>query len=235
MNKEILVVEDDEAIIRLLKLALSTNGYTPILSRSGLEGISTFLGKHPDLVLLDLGLPDIDGMEVLSQIRAVSETPIIIVSARGQESEKVTALDQGADDYVTKPFAVNELLARIRVALRKNNKAKEKVESFHYKGLVFDVEKHKVTLDGEDIHLTPIEFNILHLLIENQGKVLTHNFIEKRVWGSEGEEEHQSLRVYMTGLRRKIEKNSAEPEYIQTEIGIGYRFSDEPVPSKKKR
>lgn len=225
MNETVLVIEDDKAIIRLFEVALKTKGYKTIICENGLTGISLFLSNNPDLVLLDFGLPDIDGTEVLSQIRQISSVPIIIVSARGREKEKVEALDSGADDYVTKPFNVGELMARIRVALRKSNKV-EINKTFEYKGLKIDFDKYEVSLDSNPIHLTPIEFKILKLMVENQGKVLTHNFIQNAIWGYENEDDNQSLRVYMAGLRRKIEEDTSNPKYIITEIGIGYRFSE---------
>ena len=180
-----------------------------------------FMTDNPDLILLDLGLPDIDGSEVLSQIRTQSEVPILVVSARGQEKEKVEALDLGADDYVTKPFHINELLARVRVALRKKTPQVVKEKIFILDGLRVDFEKYKV------FHLTPIEFKLLVLLIENAGKVLTHSFIIRNIWGYSSCEDSQSLRVFMANIRRKIEKDSSHPRYILTEVGVGYRFVDE--------
>ncbi len=224
MSSLILIIEDDKAIVRLLELSLKTNGYTPIIAENGLSGISRFLSDKPDLVLLDLGLPDVDGREVLSQIRAISSTPVIVVSARGREKEKVEALDNGADDYVTKPFSIGELMARIRVALRKATPVPLKNDVFSFRSLEMNVSSHQVTIEGKPVHLTPIEFRILKLLIENQGKVLTHHFIQDSIWGNGGEDNYRSLRVFMTNLRRKIEKDPTDPEYIITEIGIGYRF-----------
>ena len=227
MSNLILIIEDDKAIIRLLELSLKTNGYTPIIAENGLSGISRFLSDKPELVLLDLGLPDVDGREVLSQIRAISSTPVIVVSAREKEKEKVEALDNGADDYVTKPFSIGELMARIRVALRKATPVPLKNDVFSFRLLEMNVSSHQVTIEGKPVHLTPIEFRILKLLIENQGKVLTHHFIQDSIWGHGGEDNYQSLRVFMTNLRRKIEKDPTDPEYIITEIGIGYRFIDD--------
>lgn len=224
MNKSILVVEDDKAIIRLLKVALETNGYKPVFAENGVKGISLFLSEHPELILLDLGLPDIDGMEVLSQVRAISRTPVIVVSVRNSEVEKVDALDAGADDYVTKPFNIGELMARIRVALRKTNERTEETSEYEIKDLRIDFDRHQAFLKDEPVHFTPIEFKILKLLISNKGKVLTHRFIQQEIWGYESEDEYQSLRVYMSALRRKIEKDTSNPEYIFTEVGVGYRF-----------
>ena len=225
MNK-ILIIEDDNAIVRLMQLALKTNGYESVVAFNGVNGISSFLKESPDLVLLDMGLPDIDGSEVLSQIRAISNTPIIIVSARDKEQEKVDALDNGANDYVTKPFSVVELLARIRVCLRLYEKKSDE-EYFALDYLKVDFNKRIVTIDDEEIHLTPIEFKILKLLIDNKGKVLTHSFIQKHVWGYDTDDDYQSLRVFMATLRRKIEKDTNKPRFILTEVGIGYRMKDE--------
>lgn len=226
MNHKILLIEDDRNIIRFLGLSLKKNNYDVIEACSGLEGISIFMMDNPDLIILDLGLPDIDGREVLQQIRSQSEVPILIVSARGQEKEKVEALDLGADDYVTKPFYINELLARVRVALRKHTSEIVKEKLFLLDGLRIDFEKYKVFVNEDEIHLTPIEFRLLTLLIENAGKVLTHRYIVRSIWGYNSYEDSQSLRVFMANIRRKIEKDSSHPRYIQTEVGVGYRFVD---------
>lgn len=226
MSKKILIVEDDQAIVRLLNVALKTNDYETVTASNGIEGISKFLSENPDLVLLDMGLPDIDGSEVLYQIRSTSSKPIIIVSARGRETEKVNALDNGANDYVTKPFNIAELLARIRVAFRNSTPSVAK-ETFELANLKVDFNKRLVTLDGNEIHLTPIEFKLLKLMIDNKGKVLTHSFIQKEIWGYETDDEYQSLRVFMATLRRKIEKDTNKPRFILTEVGVGYRLADE--------
>ena len=182
MHDKILLIEDDASIIRFLSLSLDKNGYKVIEARNGIEGISLFMSDNPDLILLDLGLPDIDGSEVLRQIRSQSEVPILVVSARGQEREKVEALDLGADDYVTKPFHINELLARVRVALRKKTPRVVKEKVFVLDGLRVDFEKYKVYVEDREVHLTPIEFKLLVLLIEHAGKVLTHSFIIRNIW-----------------------------------------------------
>lgn len=226
MTSKILIVEDDEAIVRLMKIALKTNGYETIVANTGVDGISMFLNEKPNLVLLDMGLPDIDGFEVLKQIRIVSETPVIIVSARDHELEKVKALDEGANDYVTKPFNIGELLARIRVAFRLA-KPTEAVEVFKLDYLTVDFDKRRVTIEGNEVHLTPIEFKLLKLLIDYKGKVLTHSFINKEIWGYSTDDDYQSLRVFMATLRRKIEKDTNNPRFILTEVGIGYRMRDE--------
>lgn len=226
-DAKILLIEDDTSIIKFLSLSLETNGYEVIKAVSGIEGISLFMTDNPDLILLDLGLPDIDGNEVLTQIRGQSEIPILVVSARGQEKEKVTALDLGADDYITKPFHINELLARVRVALRKKTPHIVKEKVFELDTLKIDFEKYQVFVEGKEIHVTPIEYKLLALLIENAGKVLTHSFIIKKIWGYHTGEDSQSLRVFMANIRRKIEKDTSHPRFIITEVGVGYRFVDQ--------
>lgn len=222
---KILIIEDDKAIQRFLSVALKTNGYEIISEENGISGIGTFLNQTPDLVILDMGLPDIDGSEVLLQLRQLSNVPVIIVSARDKEKEKVDALDNGADDYVTKPFNINELLARIRVCLRKVNK--EVLSDVFEKGdLKIDFSKRKITKKDQEIHLTPIEFKLVKLLVENRGKVITHSFIQNKIWGYESDDEYQSLRVFMASIRRKIEDDSTNPQFILTEVGVGYRFCE---------
>ncbi len=226
-NKLVLIIEDDKSIQNFLQISLKTNGYAYCTALNGLTGISLFLSNNPDIILLDLGLPDIDGMEVLRQVRQTSQIPVVIISARGQEKEKVQALDVGADDYITKPFNIGELLARIRVALRHFTPEKEQASLFTLDKLVIDYEKRKVSVDNEEIHLTPIEYKMLLLLVSNSGKVLTHRYIQKEVWGYQNTDDFQSLRVFMANIRRKIEKDTANPRYIITEVGVGYRFVDE--------
>lgn len=223
----ILIIEDDTSILNFLSISLKTNGYRYDTAATGIEGISLFLSNSPDVILLDLGLPDIDGLTVLQQVRQSSDLPIIIVSARGQEREKVEALDMGADDYITKPFHIGELLARIRVALRKHQPKVAPNHQFTLDELTIDFEKRKVIVDGKDVHLTPIEYKLLVLLVQHAGKVLTHSFINKEIWGYGSTEDSQSLRVFMANIRRKIEKDTAKPRYILTEVGVGYRFVDE--------
>ncbi|MDD3842933.1 MAG: response regulator [Candidatus Izemoplasmatales bacterium] len=226
MNEKILAIEDDEIISRFLKIAITSKGYTFFRAKDGISGIDTARTEKPDVILLDLGLPDIDGIEVLHQLLTFSSSPIIVISARTKEHEKVEALDQGADDYLTKPFNVGELLARIRVVLRRQKSIDTK-DSFEFGELKVDYEKRRVTRRTEDIHFTPIEYRLLLLLIEYQGKVLTHSFIQQKIWGYESSDEYQSLRVFMASIRRKIEDDSVNPKYILTEIGVGYRFLDE--------
>lgn len=226
-NTKILIIEDDKNILNFLSISLKTKGYDYMTAMTGLDGISLFLSNNPDLILLDLGLPDIDGMTVLEQIRESSDVPVIIVSARGQEKEKVEALDKGADDYITKPFYIGELLARIRVAIRKRQPKITKSKKFILDTLEIDFEKRKVYVDNKEVHLTPIEYKLLVLLIEHTGKVLTYSFINKEIWGYSNLEDSQSLRVFMANIRRKIEKDTSKPRYIITEVGVGYRFVDE--------
>ncbi|EKQ53062.1 MULTISPECIES: response regulator [unclassified Clostridium] len=226
----ILVVEDDKPIRNFITTSLKVQGYDYIETDKGVEAISLSMSYKPDLIILDLGLPDIDGIEVVTKVREWSKVPIIIVSARENERQKIEALDKGADDYLTKPFGIGELLARVRVSLRHSvitSSEKENMDTFKVKGLIVDFNKRKVTIDNEDIHLTPIEYKIMALLCKYSGKVLTHNFIINEIWGAALGNETQSLRVFMASLRRKIEKNPAQPQYIYTEVGVGYRLVDD--------
>lgn len=227
-NLNILIIEDDKYIQNFISLSLKTNGYQYMSASTGLEGMSLFYSHHPDIILLDLGLPDIDGIEVIENIRLVSECPIIVVSARGQEQEKISALDAGAEDYVTKPFHMGELMARIRVIERKIKKQVQPAceEIFKCDYLTIDYEKRRVFVDENEVHLTPIEYKLLLLLVANKGKVLTHNYILKEVWGYGESGDSKSIRVFMANLRRKIEKNTAKPRFILTEVGVGYRFAE---------
>ena len=223
-NTTILIVEDDKTIQNFLKITLKTQNYNYIIAETGLSGLSLFYANRPDLVLLDLGLPDIEGIEVLKQIRQNSSIPIIVVSARSSETEKVMALDYGSDDYVTKPFNAAELLARIRAALRHCLKEKVSEPIFELDYLKVDFERRHVWVKDQEIHLTPIEYKMLVLLITNRGKVLTHHFIQENVWGYETTDDYQSLRVFMANIPRKIEIDSSSPHFIITEVGVGYRF-----------
>ncbi|SHJ18914.1 two-component system, OmpR family, KDP operon response regulator KdpE [Clostridium amylolyticum] len=226
----ILVVEDDRAIRNFITASLSAQGFKYIETDKGIEGIALSMSYNPDLIILDLGLPDMDGIDVLTKLREWCNTPIIIVSARENERQKVEALDKGADDYLTKPFGIGELLARVRVALRHsitNKNENENQDNFRVKDLFVDFNKRRVMINNEEIHLTPIEYKIMALLCKYSGKVLTHNFIIHEIWGSALGNETQSLRVFMASLRRKIEKDPAQPEYIYTEVGVGYRLIDE--------
>lgn len=226
----VLVVEDDKPIRNFIVASLKAQGFNYIETDKGVEAIALSMSHKPDLIILDLGLPDIDGIDVVTNIRQWSKVPIIIVSARESERQKIEALDKGADDYLTKPFGIGELLARIRVSLRNSASStneKKDIEIFKVKGLIVDFNKRKITIDNEDIHLTPIEYKIMALLCKYSGKVLTHNFIIHEIWGSVVGNETQSLRVFMASLRRKIEKNPAQPQYIYTEVGVGYRLVDD--------
>nr|WP_314465944.1 response regulator transcription factor [uncultured Clostridium sp.] len=222
----VLVIEDDKSIQNFIRITLKTKGYNSVFADDGLTGISYFYANNPDIILLDLGLPDIDGMEVLSQIRKESNVPIIVVSARGMEQEKVDALDEGADDYLTKPFHAGELLARIRVALRHKSGMVKQETAFELEGFSMDFEKRKLIVRGEEVHVTPIEYKMLKLLVLNAGKVLTHHFIQNEIWGYETNDDYQSIRVFMANIRRKIEEDSANPRFIITEVGVGYRFTE---------
>lgn len=226
----ILVVEDDKQIREFIIFSLDIEGFAS-LSTGTAHGALELLDTHPiDVVLLDLGLPDFDGMEVIRRIREQSDIPIIVVSARDQDKEKVAALDSGADDYLTKPFRAIELLARIRVAIRHLNKwqPEENTAITQTVGsLQIDLDKRLVYLDNDEIHVTPMEYNLLVFFFKNVGKVLTSKQIIKEVWGTSYVNDTQALRTLMAGLRRKIEKNPAKPEYIVTEVGVGYRLLDE--------
>ncbi len=223
----VLVIEDDPYISHFLMMSLEKEGYRVFVAKSADEGMFLFSSNPVDVILLDLGLPDRDGLQVIGDIRAVSSVPVLVVSARGQEREKIEALDAGADDYMTKPFHMGELLARIRVAQRKVQAPGQTQETlFVCGGLMVDIVKHSVSIDQQEIHLTPMEYKLLLFLIANRGKVLTHHYIMKQIWGYETFGDTKTLRVFMANLRRKIEKDPAKPEYIFTEIGVGYRFVD---------
>lgn len=229
-NLKILIIEDDKYILNFISMSLKASEYYFVTANTASDGISLFRSHNPDIVLLDLGLPDADGIDVIKAIRENSECPIIIVSARGEEKEKILALDLGADDYVTKPFHMGELLARIRVVERKLKKEKIGLDNnkvFECDYLKIDYEKRKVFVKDEEVHLTPIEYKLLVLMIANKGKVLTHNYILKEIWGYAETGDSKSIRVFMASLRRKIEINTAKPRFILTEVGIGYRFADE--------
>lgn len=232
MNKNplILIVEDEEAISNFISVVLTSNDYNVIKTGKGKESVSMAASYCPDLILLDLGLPDMDGIDVIKNIREWSSIPIIVVSARGHEREKVEALDLGADDYVTKPFGTSELLARIRTQIRHNQKKSNgpfsAADAITVGDLEINYEKRLVTILGKEIHLTPIEYKIICLLSQHSGKVLTHDFLIKEIWGPYTNE-IQALRVNMANIRRKLEANPAEPKYIVTEVGVGYRMVEE--------
>jgi Response regulators consisting of a CheY-like receiver domain and a winged-helix DNA-binding domain len=226
----ILIVEDESGISNFMTAILTSNEYQVVKAKKGSEAVSMTASYCPDLILLDLGLPDMDGLDVLKQIRGWSDVPVIVVTARGNETEKVKALDFDADDYITKPFGTLELLARIRTALRHKQRTSmhhpSEADLIHIGGLFIDIDKRIVTLNGETIHFTPIEYKILLLLAKYAGRVLTLDFISKEIWGPYTTEQN-ALRVNMANIRRKIEKNPAEPTYILTEVGVGYRMVEE--------
>lgn len=229
--EKILVIEDDQQIQNFMVYALENAGFSVTGVLSGKEGLSHMIMKGADLILLDLGLPDIDGMDVLRKVREKSEVPIIIVSARDQDKEKVTALDEGADDYLTKPFSATELMARIRVALRHYKRMSSPKENddnkiYIHGDLKIDNGAHLVWKNQEEIHLTPLEYQLLLLFIKNPGKVLTYRTILRTIWGDGYGEDTQVLRSVMASTRRKIEENPAKPKYIETEIGVGYRLKE---------
>lgn len=228
MNKiQILVVEDDAPVRNLITTTLKAHDYRFITAENGEDAVMEAASHNPDIILLDLGLPDIDGVEVITRIRSWSNTPIIVVSARSEDTDKIDALDAGADDYLTKPFSVDELLARLRVtqrrlALMQNNNSQQAI--FVNGQLRIDYAANCAYLVDEELHLTPIEYKLLCLLAQNTGKVLTHKFITQSVWGSCWENDVASLRVFMATLRKKLESAPGSPQYIQTHIGIGYRM-----------
>ncbi len=228
---KILVIEDEKNIRTFITSVLSAQQYQVLTAATGRDGVSQAASWCPDLILLDLGLPDMEGMEVIEKIRAWSSIPIIVISARTQENDKVLVLDKGADDYITKPFGNPELLARIRTALRHSNRMHTDDALAHrpYRcgGLVIDFEKHLVTRDGQEIHLTQNEFKIVALLAKSCGRVMTYDRLIEHIWGPYSENDNTILRVNMANIRRKLEPNPAEPIYIFTEIGIGYRMADE--------
>ncbi len=229
-GETILVVEDDPQIRNFIVYALKNEGFKCVTAGSAVGAMERLVSDPVDMMLLDLGLPDADGMTVIEKVRTWSQIPVIVVSARDQDKEKAAALDLGADDYLTKPFSATELLARIRVAFRHLYRQGNSVGPqtvFTVGGLSLDLEKHLMTLDGEALHLTPMEFNLMTLFMKNAGKVLTSAFIIKEVWGAGYGSDTQALRAMMAGLRRKIEKNPAKPHYIITEIGVGYRMADQ--------
>ncbi len=224
---QILVIEDDAPVRNLITTTLKANGYQYITAGNGESAVMDAASHNPDIILLDLGLPDIDGVEVIRRIRGWSNVPIIVISARSEDTDKIDALDAGADDYLTKPFSVEELLARLRVTQRRialiQNAGQE--QAVYTNGdLKIDYASGCVYLGGEEMHLTPIEYKLLCLLAQNTGKVLTHTFILQKVWGSSWESNVGSLRVFMATLRKKLEKTPDAPQYIQTHIGIGYRM-----------
>jgi two-component system KDP operon response regulator KdpE len=222
-GQRVLVVDDETSIRRYLRAALSAQGFSIHEASNGQEAINAVVSNHPDLIILDLGLPDFDGIEVTRRLREWSQTPIIILSVREAENDKIAALDAGADDYLTKPFSTGELMARMRVALRRlSNSPDEPV--IQVDNLKMDISRRLVTVEERPISLTPNEYELLRLLLQNAGKVLTHHQLLRQVWGTAYESEMHMLRVNISNIRRKIEPDPARPHYLITESGVGYRI-----------
>ena len=225
----VLVIEDEPQMLKFLRASLGAEGYRVLEATTGSDGLSLARSHNPDLVLLDLGLPDMDGTDVTQKLRDWSATPILVISARGREDDKVRALDTGADDYLTKPFGTGELMARIRVARRHRDRgAQGRIDPVITVGdLSIDLDKRVVLAAGEEVHLTPNEYKLLAVLMKNAGKVLTHRQLLKEVWGPSYASQTQYLRVYMAQLRHKLERDAARPRYLVTEPGVGYRLEVE--------
>mgnify|MGYP000448959331 CR=1 FL=1 len=231
IKDKILIVEDEQSISNFISMVLNANGYDTIIVGSGEEALTMIASHCPDLIVLDLGLPDMDGSEIIRSVRSWSRMPIIVISARSAELDKAAALDMGADDYLTKPFGTVELLARIRTALRHTrtdgtSDALAMTGEYRVGDLCVDYNKHRVYLAGEDTHLTPNEYKIVALLGRHAGQVLTYKSIMKELWGPGVGGDNKLLRVHMANIRRKIEPNPVEPQYIFTEVGVGYRMAD---------
>jgi two-component system KDP operon response regulator KdpE len=220
----ILLIEDEAQMLRFLRASLSSNGYRVFEAETGEAGIAAVASRNPDLILLDLGLPDIDGLVVTERLRSWSKAPIIVISARGREEDKINALDAGADDYLTKPFGVGELLARIRVGLRNAARGESSGSLFSVGELKVDLVKRQVLVGEQEVHLTPIEYKLLSTLVKYAGRVITHQQLLKEVWGPGSRDQTQYLRVYMGQLRHKLEKNPSRPQFLITEAGVGYRL-----------
>ncbi|NDB69916.1 MAG: DNA-binding response regulator [Methylocystaceae bacterium] len=227
----ILVVDDERQIQRFLSPSLKMEGYDVVLAGNAAEAMEMMVRENPDLVVLDLGLPDRDGKSVISDIRSRSPVPILILSARDEESEKIAALDMGANDFIVKPFSVGELLARVRAALRLQSGQDQERRFFQFDDLTIDVEHYLVKRDGRDINLTPKEFELLHVLARHAGRVLTHGFLLNAIWGPAHTNDTQYLRVFIGQLRQKVEHNPSEPTLILTQPGVGYRLA-EPHPNE---
>lgn len=228
-NHLILVIEDDNAIKNLISTTLKSKEYKFHTAKNGKQALDDIISSNPDVILLDLGLPDMDGLDIIKKVRGWSNVPIIVVSARSEDKDKIEALDAGADDYLTKPFSVDELLARLRVAFRRidyqnQNNARKETPVFINGELKIDYESGCVYIGEQEVHLTPNEYKLICILSRNVGKVLTHKYILNEIWGSAFDSDVASLRVYMATLRKKIEKDTEHPEYIQTHIGVGYRM-----------
>lgn len=220
----VVVVEDEKQIRRFVRSALEAEGCRVFEAESGQQGLVEAGTRKPDLIVLDLGLPDLDGVEFIRDVRGWSAVPILILSARSTENDKIVALDAGADDYLTKPFGVGELLARVRALLRRQGKSSEGGPVVMFGDIEADLSRRVVTRNGEPVHLTQIEYRLLSLLIANPGKVLTHRHLLREVWGPSFVESNHYLRIYVGHLRQKLEADPAQPKYILTETGVGYRF-----------
>jgi two-component system KDP operon response regulator KdpE len=229
-----LIIDDEVQIRRLLRVVLEGENYQVQEAETGQQGLIQIANRRPDVILLDLGLPDMEGLAVLKRLREWSETPVLVLTVRDDEQEKVTALDAGAEDYITKPFSTPELLARLRAAQRKTRPAEE-ISVFKRDELVIDLSAHAVTRAGNEIKLTATEFALLRLFVKHPGRVLTHRYILREIWGPKSEEHRQYLRVYVTHLRQKIEPDPAHPVLITTEPGIGYRFISSETPGEHAR
>ena len=223
MKSVALIIDDEVQIRRLLRVVLEGENYQVHEGETGQQGLMEIASRRPAIILLDLGLPDMEGLEVLKRLREWSEAPVLVLSVRDDEAEKVAALDAGAEDYVTKPFSTPELLARVRAAQRKTRPAEE-VSVFKHGDLIVDLTAHVVTRAGHEVKLTATEYALLRLFVRHPGRVLTHRHILREIWGPKSEEHRQYLRVYVTHLRQKIEPDSTKPRLIKTEPGIGYRF-----------
>ena len=227
----VLIIEDEKSICDFIGKTLDSHEYKVTAANNGKDGLALITSSLPDLVLLDLGLPDMDGMDIIRKTREWSSLPIIVISARTQEKEKVQALDAGADDYITKPFGTFELLARIRTAIRHKKKLSDDSQNanrpYAADGLTIDFERRLVTLHGKEIHLTRVEYKIVSLLAKNSGKVMTYDTLIDQVWGPYADDNNRILRVNMANIRRKIEENPGEPKYIFTELGVGYRMLED--------
>ena len=221
----IVLIEDEPQIRRFLRTVLPEHGYVLFEAETGKQGLVEAAVRKPDVVVLDLGLPDMDGVEVVGRLREWTQVPVIVLSARAQETDKVAALDAGADDYVTKPFGVGELLARLRVALRRATRSEEGSQVFESGALKVDLAARRVQLGGGEVHLTPIEYRLLTVLVRHAGKVLTHRQLLKEVWGPSHIEHSHYLRIYMAQLRKKLEEDPAQPRFLLTEAGVGYRLA----------
>lgn len=225
MNKPtILIVEDEPAVRNLISTTLETQNYRFLTAYNGETAMLEATSHNPDIMLLDLGLPDMDGIDIIKKVRSWSNMPIIVISARSEDTDKIEALDAGADDYLTKPFSVEELLARLRVSIRRIHQEKAGSSLFINGDLKIDYAAGCAYLEGQELHVTPIEYKLLCLLSHNVGKVLTHTYITKEIWGTSFENDVASLRVFMAKLRKKLEKNPVDARYIQTHVGVGYRM-----------